>query len=74
MYVSQFQLNGRAFENLQIDEQNYKPVQNLTLDNNNLESLPAKLLKMKLNSGFSAKSNKLTSVSDQRFYLSFYFV
>ena len=68
LYIALFQLNGKAFEVLQIDEQNYKNVQHLTLDNNMLESLPAKLLKMSLKLGFSAKSNKLTSVSYQRFH------
>ena len=35
----------------------------LTLDNNQLESLPEKLLEMNLRLLFSARKNKLTSVS-----------
>lgn len=58
-----FQLKATAFQNLQIDEQNYKEVKNLTLDNNNLENLPPKLLRMKLNKQLSVKNNQLTSVS-----------
>ena len=60
-----FQLDGTAFESLAIDEQNYEKIDTLILDNNNLESLPNKLLRMKLNLGFSVQSNKLTSVSIQ---------
>jgi hypothetical protein len=42
---------------------NYGEVENLTLNDNLLESLPESLLEMKLGIGFSAKRNKLTSVN-----------
>jgi hypothetical protein len=37
-------------------------VENLTLNRNLLETLPEHLLEMKLGIGFSAKSNRLSSV------------
>ena len=57
-----FQLNSDAFGILKVSEHNYDEVDNLTLDNNLLESFPEKLLDMKLKLSFSAKSNQLTSV------------
>ncbi len=47
---------------LRVQEHNYDEVDNLTLDNNSLESLSEKLLDIKLGLGFSARQNKLTSV------------
>ena len=59
-----FQLDSEAFSILRVEDHNYDEVDNLTLDNNLLEYLPEKLLEMKLGLSFSAKHNKLTSVSN----------
>ena len=58
-----FQLDSEAFSILRVSDHNYDEVDNLTLDSNQLETLPEKLLEMKLGLSFSAKHNKLTSVS-----------
>jgi Leucine-rich repeat (LRR) protein len=55
-------LDSQAFSILKVDEHNYDEVDNLTLDNNRLVTLPEKLLEMKLGLSFSAKKNKLTSI------------
>ena len=60
-----FQLDSEAFSILRVPEHNYDEVDNLTLDNNLLEALPEKLLEMKLAIGFSATSNRLTSVRQE---------
>jgi len=56
-------LNDSAFSTLKVAEHNYGEVENLTLDSNLLETLPEKLLKMNLQLRFSAKNNKLRSIS-----------
>jgi len=48
---------------LRVSESNYKEVENLTLNDNLLESLPESLLEMKLGISFKAKRNHLSSVS-----------
>ena len=58
-----FQLDSRAFSNLNVKKHNYSEVDKLYLDNNQLDSLPEKLLKMRLKVRFSARNNKLTTVS-----------
>ena len=59
-----FQLDSHAFSNLNVKKHNYSEVDKLYLDNNQLDSLPEKLLKMRLKVRFSARNNKLTTVSD----------
>ena len=58
-----FQLDSHAFSNLNVKKHNYSEVDKLYLDNNQLDSLPEKLLKMRLKVRFSARNNKLTTVS-----------
>ena len=58
-----FQLDSQAFSNLNVKKHNYSEVDKLYLDNNQLDSLPEKLLKMRLKVRFSARNNKLTTVS-----------
>ncbi|TRY68648.1 hypothetical protein TCAL_07683 [Tigriopus californicus] len=60
--LSQNKLNSRSFSFLKVEEHNYKDVDNLTLDKNRLQTLPEKLLDMKLGLSFSAKYNNLTSI------------
>ena len=64
--LTTFQLDSAAFNLLKVVEHNYNEVENLTLNNNLLDSLPENLLDMKLGIGFSAKSNQLSSV---RYYM-----
>ena len=58
MDLSGNQLNGEAFDLLRVEEHNYDEVDNLTLDNNDLDSLPEKLLEMRLGLSFSARNNR----------------
>ena len=58
-----FQLNDEAFSSLDVEKDHYNEIENLTLDGNKLEKLPQKLLEMSLGMRFSAKNNRLTSVS-----------
>ena len=58
-----FQLNDEAFSSLDVESDHYTEIENLTLDGNKLEKLPEKLLEMSLGMRFSAKNNRLTSVS-----------
>ena len=61
--LSDNKLNDTAFEYLNVTDQNYNEIENLTLDRNKLENFPDKLLKMNKLLILSAKSNKMTSVS-----------
>eukprot|EP00096_Caligus_rogercresseyi_P007072 TRINITY_DN2441_c0_g1_i1.p1 TRINITY_DN2441_c0_g1~~TRINITY_DN2441_c0_g1_i1.p1 ORF type:complete len:502 (-),score=79.63 TRINITY_DN2441_c0_g1_i1:100-1605(-) len=56
-------INGSAFEGLKVIEQNYDEVDNLTINDNKLESLPEKILEMRLGLSFSARNNKLKTIS-----------
>ena len=56
------QLDENSFSGLKVKEHHYDEVNNLTLDSNLLQSLPEKLLDMKLKVAFSARNNNLTSV------------
>jgi hypothetical protein len=56
-------LDNTAFNLLKVADHNYNEVENLTLNHNLLESLPENLLEMKLGISFSAKSNRLSTVS-----------
>jgi hypothetical protein len=60
--LSLSQLDSEAFSILRVVDHNYDEVDNLTLDNNNLDTFPEKLLDMKLKLSFSAKDNLLTNV------------
>ena len=64
LFLLSFQLDSEAFSILKVNDHNYDEVDNLTLDRNKLETLPEKLLEMKLGLSFSAKHNQLTSVSN----------
>ena len=58
-------MDTAAFSLLRVPEHNYDEVDNLTLDRNLIDALPEKLLEMNLAIGFSATSNRLTSVSNK---------
>ena len=63
MFNYAFQLDNDAFSLLKVVEHNYNEVENLTLNDNRLQTLPENLLEMKLGIGFSAKNNQLSTVS-----------
>ena len=61
-----FQLNDEAFTSLDVKEKHYDGVEDLTLDGNKLEDLKKiekNLLNIPLGMRFSARNNRLTSVS-----------
>ena len=64
--IRSFQLNDEAFTSLDVKEKHYDGVEDLTLDGNKLEDLKKiekKLLNIPLGMRFSARNNRLTSVS-----------
>merc|ERR1719468_862067 len=61
--LSDNNLNDEEFTSLDVEKDHYNEIENLTLDGNKLEKLPQKLLEMSLGMRFSAKNNRLTSIS-----------
>ena len=58
------QLNDEAFKDLDVKKKHYDRVEDLTLDGNQLEKLEnTQILDIPLGMRFSARNNKLTSVS-----------
>ncbi len=55
-------MDDSSFSSLRVPSQHYGEVEALRLDGNGLETLPEKLLEMRLNRAFSARDNRLKTV------------